>query len=607
MRTIFKLSFCFLILFTFSCETDQHGDLESPIVDESMTEQNVILISRSQVTQSQYEKVYPSVTLLEQIKQYLISDADFALDYEENLSQLGNIMWSYASLDVGNESNYVVSLPLKRNNKITGLILVQAHENQMSYAFADREILDYHVQNTDVADADVVTKYCIKKVNSLEMRRNGNLYHDYNNWVNASTSINFQEDVIEPRTIVIETYEWVHTGEYETFIIDGVVYEDWPVYVEVRSVESFPCIDSGSGGPTVRPSRLPRIPDDFPSGNGSTDGTDTNDEPTKVDVIDGPCSEVLSEEVKDKIDAMAQTLLPCDESLSAADYILGNLSNSCEEHLNNVDLVNEDTTGSTDGAGSLNELGDVVVGDVVITKEECELAFQNTNLGGHANIFISTALKEKCPLFACIWNNMMDGGLSTDFVCDLSSEILDQSGIDLTITATNFDNNDNDPNATAATIFQTNENLVIEVNTTKCENANPVDIFETLQHELIHVKLKRDLLANYGFDLTDQSTYLELLEQMALERYGLDATVDEHQILLNDYVSDAVFSLIEMNGGDESHYEIFEAIVLNGMPTEFLIAAGEDLTELEGRIINAIEYLNNPDNLINNSLITCEP
>ena len=198
-------------------------------------------------------------------------------------------------------------------------------------------------------------------------------------------------------------------------------------------------------------------------------------------------------------------------------------------------------------------------------------------------------------------------GISTNFICNLFTPFNGDEGLNLGFRATNFEEADLNPSGLAATSFipGNNSNLIIKINSSTCETSSSLDIFETLQHELIHADLKRRLLQEYGYVPSPGESFQDAFDQLVLETYGGAASQDEHLIMVTEYLDIAVNSLIEMNGGVGT-YNDFVGIVLNGFPLDILEAAGYTEEGVTAIILNSFEFINDPENIINETLLGCD-
>jgi len=152
-----------------------------------------------------------------------------------------------------------------------------------------------------------------------------------------------------------------------------------------------------------------------------------------------------------------------------------------------------------------------------------------------------------------------------------------------------------------------NNKQAIVINSDNCnDNLNPINVFETLQHEMIHADIQRRLLEEYGLvqDPYCSDPYLDAFNLLINAEYGSNPTADEHELMINEYIGPMVQSLIEANGGEGS-IEDFIGIVLNGLPGSLLVRAGYTTQDILDKIYHSFQYVSNPENIINNEFYNC--
>ncbi|MEE9438213.1 MAG: hypothetical protein V3V14_04385 [Saprospiraceae bacterium] len=196
---------------------------------------------------------------------------------------------------------------------------------------------------------------------------------------------------------------------------------------------------------------------------------------------------------------------------------------------------------------------------------------------GMDKIQIAPSLKKDCPIADCIVKNMMNSGpLSTTLINGLLKPCVGETKTDIIFLSSAFVSPGKDPNAVAASeiLLHNNSKMFIYINKLKCASSNKVDLFESVQHELIHADINRRLVEKYGFT-TSGSTMLDYqsaFDALMLEEYGESPSQVQHELMLNYYIDDMVQSLIDMNGGHGT-YNDFVGLVLNGFPEPILINA----------------------------------
>ena len=235
-------------------------------------------------------------------------------------------------------------------------------------------------------------------------------------------------------------------------------------------------------------------------------------------------------------------------------------------------------------------------------------------LDGLDHIHIPSIVKNQCPKYACILDKMISGGLGTSFVCDLLSGFdgsngnNNGSGFELHFNVADFSLNNNYENSAYAgtsPIFQTSNDLrlMIMLNTLNCNTLDGVTVFETIQHELIHADIKRRLIEDHGWN-GGLLTLTEAFHQLVVEEYGGQAGEDEHNLMLEHYLTEMVNSLIEMNNGIGS-YADFVGLVLNGFPIEALNYCGVMYQDVAVHYDHFLGFIQQPGS-VNQLLLSCE-
>lgn len=116
-------------------------------------------------------------------------------------------------------------------------------------------------------------------------------------------------------------------------------------------------------------------------------------------------------------------------------------------------------------------------------------------------IWTSPNLLQYCPLYDCLWKNMLSGNsLETNLVCNLISPFEGSNNFKNIIIIKPYDfSTEQNPNALAKTDIQSG-NIYILINQNRCTNRDTLEMFETIQHELIHATLLNELMNYFGFD-----------------------------------------------------------------------------------------------------------
>ncbi|MBK7344645.1 MAG: hypothetical protein IPJ06_17060 [Saprospiraceae bacterium] len=229
-------------------------------------------------------------------------------------------------------------------------------------------------------------------------------------------------------------------------------------------------------------------------------------------------------------------------------------------------------------------------------------------------IVIQKSLKTLCPKYACIIDKMMNSGLGTSFVCELMSGF-DGSmgnnnglGFGLHIRALDYSLYPGLNNSAYAGTRVTNpwegiKQIVIEVNSLNCTTIDALDVFETIQHELIHADIERRLIEGYGWNGNDID-FAQAFHQLVLNEYGGQAGPSEHNLMMEHYLDEMVNGLIEMNNGIGT-YSNFVGLVLNGFPIDVLNYCGITQQFVQTQYGAYLNFIQQPGH-INSVLSSCD-
>jgi len=209
---------------------------------------------------------------------------------------------------------------------------------------------------------------------------------------------------------------------------------------------------------------------------------------------------------------------------------------------------------------------------------------------------------------------MLNGNLGTPFICEMTNGFFMTTGAGENLTLM-FDAEDltentipEDDNAEAQTTtvnLGTNFNpylVIITINSDNCNDLSVIQVFETIQHELIHADIRRRLIEQYDWDAS-ADTYVEAFTRLVQEEYG-GVGMTEHQIMVDHYVDEMVESLIQMNGGIGTE-DNFAGLVLNGFPIDVLNASGISLQDVQNAYADYLVFIAQPGN-ISSTLPNCE-
>jgi len=190
---------------------------------------------------------------------------------------------------------------------------------------------------------------------------------------------------------------------------------------------------------------------------------------------------------------------------------------------------------------------------------------------------------------------MVDGGpLHTKLICSILSGFEPVDAEHLLIAPIVFTAPNQNPDAYAGTTI-VDGRVTILINQSKCNNITPIEVFETLQHELIHADIHRRLLRDYNWNEELGSISEAFLKMVELE-YGTQATLSQHEFMLDYYLDIMAESLIAANNNIGSK-EDFLGLLLNGFEEEVLDCKGLTLEDVAVLYGNYISFINQPGNL----------
>ena len=106
------------------------------------------------------------------------------------------------------------------------------------------------------------------------------------------------------------------------------------------------------------------------------------------------------------------------------------------------------------------------------------------------------------------------------------------------------------------------------------DNQVNINIYETLQHELVHAKIFSDCMRLYGYDGKQMGSisYFDAFKKLVIKEYGNNATTEQHKLMLDKYIKDMVDNLITMTG--KGTYDDYIGLVLNSFPEDILLECG---------------------------------
>ncbi len=199
----------------------------------------------------------------------------------------------------------------------------------------------------------------------------------------------------------------------------------------------------------------------------------------------------------------------------------------------------------------------------------------NELLEGNPFIKVSPNLATDCPKLNCILNTIISGGESTsDFLCNMLDQFDGNPTIGIRATLPKL----GEPNFLGKTQVLNGKDILISFNKNNCILTDVLDLFETFQHELVHADFYRQLFEDYSWTgdyLTLDETFRKLVEF----HYGINATPDQHILMLNELLPDMINSLMQANGsnilcnGTETYGDCFhfKTLIINGFSEHLIV------------------------------------
>lgn len=292
----------------------------------------------------------------------------------------------------------------------------------------------------------------------------------------------------------------------------------------------------------------------------------------------------------------------------------GGTSNSMTDDL--LDVLNHELAGATlvDPCNP-NKPHEALMSELIVSL--CDGAYMGRedvigSLDKLDIVVIHANLETTCPKYACLIKKMMNESLGTSFICELFSGFdgslgnNDGLGFVLHFIARDFalDPSLNDQANAGTGVYNRYEisQIVIIVNSLNCSTISALEVFETIQHELIHADIKRRLVEDHGWN-GSELTFSNAFHQLVLAEYGGQSGENEHNLMLEHYLDDMVNSLIEMNNGIGSYGE-FVGLILNGFSIDVLNYCGISLQYVQEKYAEYLLFIQQPGH-INSVLSSC--
>ncbi len=194
---------------------------------------------------------------------------------------------------------------------------------------------------------------------------------------------------------------------------------------------------------------------------------------------------------------------------------------------------------------------------------------------------IDPKLAIDCPKAACILNNLLNKSKSTSplfnstYLCQMIKSLSDS---DYNFAFSSRTPKSGESNFTGSAEVKNNNSIVIFLNPNNCNQIDGIELFETIQHELIHAELFRMQLKDFGLIQGTAGSFEQSFKALVTAKYGPDPTPGHHELMLRQLLPDMLNSLMEANGsknrclGTETSGDCFyfKTMILNGFNEQFL-------------------------------------
>ncbi|TVR75892.1 MAG: hypothetical protein EA412_14675 [Chitinophagaceae bacterium] len=538
----------------------------------------------------------PSSDLLEFVINQIYSDSLFQIDFYDMINYYGIPRINWSTIDIKSETNYVISIPLIKNGKITSFILYSAFIDYYQITFQSLHEVFYKL-NTNTITLDSFTgpeTLALLKYSNLLFLTRGLYSPAIYNWIdenqnefNSNFSTERTQVTIDVMVVKVFNYGWNSDVYSHTFDITIECQGDsWTGWVQP------PSGGGGGGG----------------GGTGGGGGSSGSGNPPETEEI--PDIEFIHPNHIDK-DCFYFSFTPdaIEELLSIANGVTQKCSND-QSPSEAVASILENLCDSPQGgdnaqlqAALANINGDIIeISNNIIDRDMIRDEF-----AGEDDWVMTSGIGGDCSKLKCLLAILLDN--NPDFESPLNSHLFCarlhyflgrdlENDRHLYILSESFDEASNiNTNANAFVTILYDDNNAPQVgiifNSDKCENTSTFDLFNTFIHELIHADLWRRLIEDYGFtSINDEQHAFELL----LTGMGYDGTNwdDQHQLMLDYYVIEMATILWEATG------EIGEIIdyigyVLNGFPLDLIVESGwyENEVQTLFEIQKSLDFIKN--------------
>ena len=555
----------FLPMIFFSCEKEIVDP--QPDSDETPITYNIFPAEMRNYSHNNSFARFPPKDLYEDVLLKLYTDSLFLANYDSMALDFGHPRINFATFDVKSPTEYILTLPLVKEDRITAFIFYYANSNHAYFTFAPlsigMELLSQSVNQS--FDQDPIMT--LIKYNNYLYTRYSSYSESINNWLIDYHNFHNQIDEASERNSTIKvTYTTVSFPEP---YVEEITQHSFNV--------TFVCpIESELSSGFLRPG-TPGAGEGLPGGAGSNIPNDTPFGTLDPGDIDEDCRDYQFTE-----EALMQL-----ENLAGGDYY------SCNGgELSTEEIIENILAALCIASGAPNQ--NLGTGDISNVINESIIEEYINNALAEEEYVIYNQLKNSCPKLQCILDHLMSSdpgeALCPDFIFGLLQPFVTNGKLHLRINAAPLEGNyqgglafntldfgtGTDPSTSIDIIFEENY----------CDTASSFNLYSTLLHEMIHADIKRRLIQDFGLsDVNDiDSLFGKLLEEMGYDGNNWN---DEHQLMLIEYLTQMAESLWLANGS-EGELGWYYGYILNGFPPELVLLAHDDFVD-EAHLQAAIE------------------
>jgi hypothetical protein len=485
-----------------------------------------------------------------------------------------------------NEGHWVIACPYILDEVVQYIVYYHQFEDGFVFNLVSLDMVRNSIQNQSslTSEEKSMLKIYASPFNIIQYNYNQTFDDVVNNWLVLQANIR-QSQISETRCgQMIIQYYWSYVYSPSNPDVPG----HWSVEVTF-SIDYSACggglLNSYGGGTNPEESTPPN------TGVGSGNSNDDRTIKDEIPELDNDCAELLTDRIHSEImDLINNTTLPCSQ-LDVRDVIAQVFDDNCPE--------SEDPWGGNPpDFGMGGEAFDTGVDRMGFSSGVMEGV--NAALEGEERIVNHSTFRNSCSKVNCMLNKMLNQP-SSDYVCSLMEIFSGQDGSNngrgYDIYFTQNPCNNCEEGWTAFTHFDDEtQTLRINFNQKYCDkdNLSFFDIFETIQHELIHANMYQFML-NTGIPFNN-SDLTSLFNDFIKWVYGPDATGNQHRIMLKFLIETMVNSLIEANDG-KGTFEDFEGLVLNSFGADLLSYKGITEDSLQIKLNRYNDFVSDPENV----------